>query len=222
MKRPNNLTISLPQERLEQLERLSQDGESIGQCAKRLLLTLLDGDRPAPAGPIAPDELEKLRDRITALEVAIDHEHFGEIGEIRARLGEIEGRLVLIEITQVNDRSDIQFIENTTKGIVNYLNPAIGPDIMTPTEKQSPVIRAIGPGDQEKFVICEVDGGRPVRYWGGEDWTSNLSAANRYQSESSLRRTLEKLTKRKRENPEIPIRYNTIGAIERILGSEKV
>lgn len=213
MKRPNNLTISLPQERLEQLERLSQEGESIGQCAKRLLLTLLDGDRPAPAAPIAPDELEKLRDRIEALEVAIECEHFGEIGDLRDRLGEIEERLAGIESGKI-DRvvaAELNKRANEDPTTIDEIRKLMG------TEIKVPVLPAIGPNDREKFVICEVIDGRPVRYWAGENWSSSLEAANRYQSESSLRRTLDKLAKRKRENPEIPIRYNTIGAIERLL-----
>jgi hypothetical protein len=158
-----NYNIYIPNAYEEKLKSLAQNDESIGQCAKRLLLTLLDSDRPAPPPALAPDELEELRDRI---------------GAIEKKLADLE-----------DDR------------------PA--------PPRSSP---AIGPGDREKFVICEVIDGRPVRYWGGEDWTSHLSAANRYQSESSLRRTLDKLAKRKRENPEISIRFNTIGAIERILG----
>jgi hypothetical protein len=79
---------------------------------------------------------------------------------------------------------------------------------------------ALETDDRNKFVICEVVDGRPVKYWGGDEWTNDLSAANRYQSEATLKRTLDKVAKRKRDNPEIPIRYNTIGAIVRILGGE--
>lgn len=63
----NNITISLPREYLEALDRLSKDSESVGQCAKRLLLEVLDGDRSQPS----EDRLTFLEERLEKLESAI-------------------------------------------------------------------------------------------------------------------------------------------------------
>jgi hypothetical protein len=43
--------------------------------------------------------------------------------------------------------------------------------------------------------------------------------ANRYQSETSFRRTLEKLKTRKRERLDWEIRYNSIANLEKIMAS---
>jgi hypothetical protein len=163
MKRPNNLTISLPQDRLEQLEKLSKQGESIGQCAKRLLLELLDGK-----DSLNPDEAKELRERIEAIE---------------KKLGE----------------------SPVTHSTLNG----------------SPQSIALDPGDREKWVICLVEDGQPRQFWDGQGWTDQIGEANRYQSETSLRRTLEKLKTRKRERPDWDLRYNSIANLEKILGDKK-
>lgn len=77
MKRPNNLTISLPQQRLEQLEKLSQQGETIGQTAKRLLIEVLDAQITSESS-IAEGQLqvfkEELGERIEQLETILLHQ----------------------------------------------------------------------------------------------------------------------------------------------------
>lgn len=78
---------------------------------------------------------------------------------------------------------------------------------------------ALDPGDREKWVICLVEDGQPRQFWNGQAWADQIGEANRYQSEISLRRTLEKLKTRKRERPDWEIRYNSIANLERILGS---
>lgn len=172
MKRPNNLTISLPQDRLEQLEKLSRQGESIGQCAKRLLLELLDGK-----GSVNPDEAEKLWERIQAIE---------------KKLG------------------DSPVSHSTPNGLPKSI-------ALDPVDKSI----ALDPGDREKWVICLVEDGQPRQFWNGQAWTDQIGEANRYQSEISLRRTLEKLKTRKRERPDWEIRYNSIANLEKILGDKQ-
>ncbi|MEG3437308.1 hypothetical protein V0288_09270 [Pannus brasiliensis CCIBt3594] len=79
---PNNLQFSLSSEYLERLKEKANPGESLGLTAKRLLIEFLKGDRSPNSQPPSPD-LTELVDRIsdvegkvTAIEVAIDCEHF--------------------------------------------------------------------------------------------------------------------------------------------------
>jgi hypothetical protein len=135
------------------------------------------------------------------------------LNETWKRINEIEDRLTAIEIAIEADHfpSPLEEIDSILKRI-----EAIEKKLGQPT----PI--ALDPGDQEKFVICLVGGdGQPQKFWDGRGWIDQIEQANRYQSETSLRRTLEKLKTRKRERLDWEIRYNSIANLEKIIASQK-
>lgn len=90
---PNNLQFSLSSDYLERLKEKANPGESLGLTAKRLLIELLKNDHSleSPSSP-SPDliglvdriadleekvvDMTALEERVTAIEVAIENEHF--------------------------------------------------------------------------------------------------------------------------------------------------
>jgi hypothetical protein len=95
------------------------------------------------------------------------------------------------------------------------------PNTQHPTPNGLPQSIALDSGDREKWVICLVEDGQPRQFWNGQAWTDQIGEANRYQSEITLKRTLEKLKTRKRERPDWEIRYNSIANLEKILGDKQ-
>jgi hypothetical protein len=93
---PNNLQFSLPTDYIERLRSMSQEGESIGLTAKRIIISVLDANREE----INSSQLAELVDRITAIEVAIDCEHFPE-EKVRNRLTALEEAIAALQY-QVN------------------------------------------------------------------------------------------------------------------------
>lgn len=96
---PNNLQFSLSSEYLDQLKSLSKDGESLGLTAKRILIKALD-DGSIGGETISKEDDSRLtslesahqaiNDRIQAVEIAIDCQHYGdEVKELRGQVDEL-------------------------------------------------------------------------------------------------------------------------------------
>jgi uncharacterized coiled-coil protein SlyX len=89
---PNNLQFSLPSEYIERLRAKSQEGESIGLTAKRIIIAALDADREE----IHSSQLTELLDRITAIEIAIDSQQ-SPPEDISDRLTAIEQSIAALQ-----------------------------------------------------------------------------------------------------------------------------
>lgn len=86
--------------------------------------------------------------------------------------------------------------------------------------QQQPI--ALDLGDQEKLVICLVEGdGFPQKFWNGHSWINDIHQANRYLSDSSLRRTFDRLKKRLGKTIDYRITYDSIGNLEKIIDDRK-
>lgn len=112
-RRPNNITISLPQEMLNKIEELAEDGESIGLCVKRLLLALL-GESPSEIQIEQSDvkrldeEIKALRDRLESLEIGIEREVYqnDRLATLDKTIQELSDRLEALETEMEIGRKD--------------------------------------------------------------------------------------------------------------------
>lgn len=104
-----NINISLPQRYAEALETKRLQDESLGVCAKRLLLALLDGEiepsappRATPATPAtSPSELLEIKQRLMKLEEAhrrtiLDHDDESASGDVSERLDDLALQIATI------------------------------------------------------------------------------------------------------------------------------
>jgi|688.fasta_scaffold47198_5 hypothetical protein len=175
------ITFSINASQVQSLQGFKQGEESNNLTAKRILLNAIGHSPEAEHFPAHSKELQELKGRIEAIEIAIEADHFPspveELDEILKRIEVIEKKL------------------------------------------GQPTTIALDPGDREKWVICLVGDGRPQKFWDGQTWIDQIEQANRYQSETSLRRTLKKLKTRKRERLDWEIRYNSIANLEKIMDS---
>jgi hypothetical protein len=97
----NTVQFSLPSEKLDKLRSLARDGESIGLCAKRLLLGVIDGGNE---GEIDRPSLDQVIGRIESIENCLDRSFYpteeripDRVTAIEEKLNQIEERLAGIE-----------------------------------------------------------------------------------------------------------------------------
>lgn len=81
----NLIQFSAPQEVLDQLEALRQDGESIGLCAKRILLNALSQDDPEKDPSLENDQVEK---RLKKIESTLTK----KINQLEQRVNQLESQ----------------------------------------------------------------------------------------------------------------------------------
>lgn len=82
-KQKNIIQFSLNEEQLGKLEALVQNNESLGLCAKRLVLEIID-----PSEEITLEQAENLDDRLSQLE-----EKFSDLDQVCDRLFQLEHKL---------------------------------------------------------------------------------------------------------------------------------
>lgn len=85
MAKKNQIQFSLPQQALDQLEALRQDGESIGLCAKRILLNALSQDDQEKDPSLEDDQVEK---RLKKIESTLTK----KINQLEQRVNQLESQ----------------------------------------------------------------------------------------------------------------------------------
>ncbi|MGL5874211.1 MAG: hypothetical protein ACRC2R_17890 [Xenococcaceae cyanobacterium] len=215
MKKPNNITISLPQRLLEKLEALTQDNETIGQCAKRLIVSLLEGSQTLEV----PDDLQQsLSEIFTRLEKLEGKEGVENRDRLEARINQLETRLEAIALT---DTDLLERLEARFKSIEHWLEGLTDKVGKRTEERSEPQLSAAPQDDRdppsasEMFLVCEVNSSKAIIwYWGEKDWTKDRNEAKIYSSEASAKKAVNNL---KKKVPDSDIRWNSL---ERILAIE--
>lgn len=216
MKKPNNITISLPQRLLEKLEALTQDNETIGQCAKRLLVSLLEGPQTLETPNDLKQSLSEIFTRLEKLEEGVEDRDRED-----ARINQLETRLEAIALTDTDllERLEARFksIEHWLEGLTDRLDK-VGKRTEKRSEPQlsaAPLEDRDPPSASEMFLVCEVNSSKAIIwYWGEKDWTKDRNEAKIYSSEASAKKAVNNL---KKKVPDSDIRWNSL---ERILAIE--
>jgi DNA-binding transcriptional MerR regulator len=104
-----NFNIYIPQKYEPILEGLSQDGESIGQVIKRLVLGMLDGDdrQTSPMPSDIGDRLDNLENQLTHVTEQVEA-RFALCAQDGDRLGELSDRLEQLENNQGLSPDDLE------------------------------------------------------------------------------------------------------------------
>lgn len=85
----NLIQFSAPQEVLDQLEALRQDGKSISLCAKRILLNALSQDDPEKDPSLENDQVEK---RLKKIESTLTK----KINQLEQKVNQLESQVSAI------------------------------------------------------------------------------------------------------------------------------
>jgi TATA-binding protein-associated factor Taf7 len=128
---PNNLQFSLPGEYLERLRAKSQEGESLGLTAKRLLIALLDSERQAIKG----SELTDLIDRVTSIENCLDNSFYPIEEKLTERVTALEEK-----VNSLESRDEREATESMT---VDEMSMSVDVDISSLSDRLSHIESAL-------------------------------------------------------------------------------
>lgn len=194
--------FSLTAAQVETLQGLSNPNESLNLTAKRVLSAILSGNTSSNINNVEPDptldtdltstewQLRRLNDRIQAIEIGIEGDHYPDQEEYRGQMiAELWERIDKIEADRLSQ--DHRFgvhIESLEDRIENL---EIEIKILT-TPKQPAT-----PNNSELVIFLADSEGEPIQFWSGQVWVDDLDLAYRYKAQQALARTMDKLKKRK-------------------------
>jgi len=194
--------FSLTAAQFETLQRLSNPGESLNLTAKRVLSAILSGNTSSNinnAEPeLTPDTdltstewwLRRLDDRIKAIEVGIEADHYPDQEEYRSQtIAELEERIEKLEADKRDQDNRFGIRHESLEERIEKLEAEI--EILTTLQKQSAT-----PNNGES-VIFLADEGEPIQFWSGQVWVDDLDLAYRYKGAQAMARAIDKLKKRK-------------------------
>ena len=194
--------FSLTAAQFETLQRLSNPGESLNLTAKRVLSAILSGNTSSNinnAEPeLTPDTdltstewwLRRLDDRIKAIEVGIEADHYPDQEEYRSQtIAELEERIDKIEADRLSQDHRFGVHIESLEDRIEKLETEIE---MLTTPKQPAT-----PNNGESVIFLADSEGEPIQFWSGQVWVDDLDLAYRYKAQQALARTMDKLKKRK-------------------------
>lgn len=195
--------FSLTAAQFETLQRLSNPGESLNLTAKRVLSAILSGNTSSNinnAEPeLTPDTdltstewwLRRLDDRIKAIEVGIEADHYPDQEEYRSQtIAELEERIDKIEADRLSQDHRFGVHIESLEERIEKLEAEI--EILTTLQKQPAT-----PNNGELVIFLADSEGEPIQFWSGQVWVDDLDLAYRYKAQQALARTMDKLKKRK-------------------------
>ena len=188
--------FSLTAAQLETLQELSNPNESLNLTAKRVLSAILSGNTSSNINNVEPDptldtdltstewQLRRLNDRIQAIEIGIEADHYPDQAELQERIDKIEAdRLSQDHRFGVHIESLEERIEKLEAEI----------EILTTTLTKQPAT----PNNGELVIFLADSEGEPIQFWSGQVWVDDLDLAYRYKAQQALARAIDKLKKRK-------------------------
>jgi hypothetical protein len=197
--------FSLNAQQLETLQGLSNPGESLNLTAKRVLagilvrggntLSNLDNVEPEPtldtALPTTEWHLRRLDDRIKAIEIGIEANHYpDQSDQYRSQtIAELQERIDKIEADRLSQDHRFGVRIETLEDRIEKLETEIE---MLTTPNQSAT-----PNNGESIIFLANSEGEPIQFWSGQIWVDDLELAYRYKAQQALARAIDKLKKRK-------------------------
>ncbi|MCA2720199.1 hypothetical protein [Microcystis sp. M169S2] len=171
------ISFSLNARQLGTLQNFAETGESLNLAAKRLLLSILD---------------ERLEDRIKAIEIGIEANHYPEIEQYRSEtIAELQERIDKIEADKLSQDHGFGMHIESLEERIEKLETEIE-EILTTLTKQPAT-----PNNGELVIFLADSEGEPIQFWSGQVWVDDLDLAYRYKAQQALARTMDKLKKRK-------------------------
>ena len=214
------ISFSLNAKQLSSLQFVAEPGESLNLAAKRLLLSILD-ELLSPTSPekIAeisdgssnnqinnsePEptldtnltstewQLRRLDDRIKAIEIGIEANHYPDQTEqYRSQtIAELQERIDKIEADRLSQDHRFGVHIEILEDRIDKLETEIEM-LATPTKQPAT------PNNGELVIFLADSEGDPIQFWSGQIWVDNLDLAYRYKSRQALTRAMDKLKKRK-------------------------
>jgi hypothetical protein len=211
------ISFSLNAKQLANLQNFAETGESLNLAAKRLLLSILDELSPNSPKKIAEisdrssnnqidSELEptldtnltstewwlrRLDDRIKAIEIGIEANHYpDQTEEYRSQtIAELQERIDKIEADRLSQDHRFGVRIETLEDRIEKLETEIE---MLTTPKQPAT-----PNNGESVIFLANSEGEPIQFWSGQIWVDDLDLAYRYKAQQALARAIDKLKKRK-------------------------
>ena len=198
--------FSLNAQQLETLQGLSNPGESLNLTAKRVLagilvrggntLSNLDNVEPEPtldtALPTTEWHLRRLDDRIKAIEIGIEANHYPDQTEkYRGQtIAELQERIDKIEADRLSQDHRFGVHIETLEDRIEKLETEI--EMLTTLTKQPAT-----PNNGESVIFLADSEGEPIQFWSGQVWVDDLDLAYRYKGAQAMARVIAKLKKRK-------------------------
>jgi hypothetical protein len=233
------ISFSLNAKQLANLQNFAETGESLNLAAKRLLLSILDEllspNSPKKIAEISDgssnnqidSELEptldteltstewhlrRLDDRIKAIEIGIEANHYPDQTEkYRGQtIAELQERIDKIEADRLSQDHRFGVHIETLEERIEKLETEI--EILTTTPKQPAT-----PNNGESVIFLADSEGRPIQFWSGQVWVDDLDLAYRYKAQQALARAIDKLKKRKLPGYPSPGRTIAFAPIENLL-----
>lgn len=232
------ISFSLNAKQLSSLQFVAEPGESLNLAAKRLLLSILD-ELLSPTSPEKIAEisagssnnqinsepeptldtdltstewwLRRLDDRIKAIEIGIEANHYPDQTEqYRSQtIAELQERIDKIEADRLSQDHrfgvHIESLEDRIENLEIEIKMLTTPKHPTTTNNGELVIFLADPE------------GEPIQFWSGQTWVDALDLAYRYKSRQALTRTMDKLKKRKLPGNGSPVTVITFAPIENLL-----
>ena len=195
--------FSLNAQQLEILQGLSNPDESVNLTAKRILLAILSGNTSNNINNVEPDPtldtdltsaewwLKRLDDRIKAIEIGIEADHYPDIEEYRSQtIAELEERIEKLEADKRDQDNRFGIRYESLEERIEKLEAEI--EMITTLQKQPAT-----PNNGELIIFLADSEGEPIQFWSGQVWVDDLDLAYRYKAQQALARTMDKLKKRK-------------------------
>lgn len=232
------ISFSLNAKQLSSLQFLAEPGESLNLAAKRLLLSILD-ELLSPTSPEKIAEisdgssnnqinnsepeptldtnltstewwLRRLDDRIKAIEIAIEADHYPDIEQYRSQtIAELQERIDKIEADRLSQDHRFGVHIESLEDRIEKLETEIE---MLTTPKQPAT-----PNNGESVIFLADSEGEPIQFWSGQVWVDDLDLAYRYKAHQALARAIDKLKKRKLPGNGSPGTVITFAPIENLL-----
>ncbi|GBD55406.1 hypothetical protein D3800_23655 (plasmid) [Microcystis aeruginosa NIES-298] len=194
--------FSLTAAQFEALQRLSNPGESLNLTAKRVLSAILSGNTSSNINNVESEltldtdststewQLRRLNDRIQAIEIGIEADHYPDQEEYRGQtIAELQERIDKIEADRLSQDHRFGVHIESLEDRIDKIETEI--EILT-TPKQPAT-----PNNVELVIFLADSEGDPIQFWSGQIWVDALDLAYRYKSRQALTRAMDKLKKRK-------------------------
>ncbi|MBE9263077.1 hypothetical protein IQ224_13115 [Microcystis sp. LEGE 00066] len=223
--------FSLTAAQVEILQRLGNPGESLNLTAKRVLSSILvRGNTLSNIDNVEPDstlptldtdltstewQLRLLDDRIKAIEIGIEADHYPDQEEYRSQtIAELEERIEKLEADKRDQDNRFGIRYESLEERIEKLEAEI--EILTTLQKQQTT------HNNGELVIFLADSeGKPIQFWSGQVWVDDLDLAYRYKAQQALARAMDKLKKRKLPGNGSPGTAIAFAPIENLLENGK-
>ena len=198
------IQFSLNAQQIEILQGLSNSGESLNLTAKRILsASLVSSNLSKNINVLEPEltldtdlpstewQLRRLDDRIKAIEIGIEANHYPDQTEqYRSQtIAELQERIDKIEADRLSQDHRFGVHIESLEDRIEKLETEIE---MLTTPKQPAT-----PNNVELVIFLADSEGEPIQFWSGQVWVDDLDLAYRYKAQQALARTIDKLKKRK-------------------------